>query len=119
MKHEKIAEAVVIGAYDEIKGEVPTAFVTIKTEFIKNYTEKEVERDAVKLVRDFIGPVASFKNCYIVPRLPKTRSGKYLRQIVRKMFNKQAYDIPSTIEDPDLVGELASIMSQIHNRHGD
>lgn len=43
------------------------------------------------LVREHIGPVASFKNCYVVSRLPKTRSGKYLRNVVRKMYNKQKY----------------------------
>lgn len=48
-------------------------------------------------MRDHIGPVASFKICYVVPRLPKTRSGKYLRHIIRKMYNKQQYDVPSTV----------------------
>ena len=51
MKHEKIAEVVVIGAIDEIKGEIPTAFVTIKTAFLENYSEKEVQKDAVALIR--------------------------------------------------------------------
>ena len=89
MKHSKIAEAIVIGAIDEIKGEIPTAFVTIKTDYLDNYSEKEVQKEAVALIREFIGPVASFKDCYVVKRLPKTRSGKYLRKIVRQMFNKQ------------------------------
>ena len=50
--------------------------------------------------------MASFRHCHVVKRLPKTRSGKYLRHIVRKMFNKQQYDVPSTIEDTDVVVEL-------------
>ena len=64
---------------------------------MSNYSEEGIQRDAVKLIREQIGPVASFRSCYVVPRLPKTRSGKYLRQIVRKMFNRQGYDVPSTI----------------------
>ena len=118
MKHQKIAEVVVIGAIDEIKGEIPTAFVTIKTAFLENYSEKEVQKDAVALIREFIGPVASFKDCYVVKRLPKTRSGKYLRKIVRQMYNKQEYAIPSTIEDFDLLPELEATMENIHKARG-
>ena len=58
-----------------------------------------IEKDLVQLVRDKIGPVASFKTCLIVDRLPKTRSGKYLRNIVKKMCNKQPFKVPSTVED--------------------
>ena len=71
----------------------------------------------MELIRKHIGPVAGFKNCYIVSRLPKTRSGKYLRHIVRKMFNKEKYDVPSTIEDHDVVLELEEHVRTIHHRH--
>lgn len=97
MKHSKIAEAIVIGVADEIKGEVPTAFVTIKSEHLDSHCPDTIGRETVQLIREHIGPVAGFKHCHIVARLPKTRSGKYLRHIVRKMFNKEKYDIPSTI----------------------
>jgi propionyl-CoA synthetase len=88
MKHEMIAEAIVIGVADEIKGEIPIGFVTIKTEYLAKTDPKKVTKESVDLIREHIGPVASFKTCHIVPRLPKTRSGKYLRHIVRKMCNK-------------------------------
>lgn len=88
MKHEMIAEAIVIGVADEIKGEIPIGFVTIKTEYLAKTDPKKVAKESVNLIREHIGPVASFKTCHIVPRLPKTRSGKYLRHIVRKMCNK-------------------------------
>lgn len=87
MTHPLIAESIVIGIADEIKGEIPVAFVTIKTEKIKTYDPKQLSKDVVDLIREQIGPVASFKHCYVVPRIPKTRSGKYLRHIVRKMCN--------------------------------
>jgi propionyl-CoA synthetase len=51
----------------------------------------------VALIREQIGPVASFKFCHVAKRLPKTRSGKYLRHIVKKMYNEEKYVAPSTI----------------------
>lgn len=95
MINEKIAEAVVIGAEDEIKGEVPVGFVTIKNGY--DYNAEKIEKEIVALIREEIGPVASFKTCHVVNRLPKTRSGKYLRHIIRKMYNKQLYEVPSTV----------------------
>lgn len=115
MKHPKIAEAVVIGAQDEIKGEIPVAFVTIKTEYLKDESVKNVEKETVQMVREEIGPVASFKQCHVVSRLPKTRSGKYLRNIVRKIFNRQSYDIPTTVEDIEVVYEIEEFIIQYHN----
>ena len=96
---------------------MPVAFVTIKTEHIDKHCPDSISRETVELIRKHIGPVAGFKNCHIVTRLPKTRSGKYLRNIVRKMFNKEKYDVPSTIEDDDVVGELEEHIRKIHTRH--
>ena len=64
-------------------------FVTIKAGY--ECDPATIEKEVVKLIREEIGPVASFKTCHVVPRLPKTRSGKYLRHIMRKMYNKQKY----------------------------
>ena len=114
MKHPLIAESIVIGVADEIKGEIPVAFVTIKTGYLASYDPKQVSRDVVGLIREQIGPVASFKHCHIVPRLPKTRSGKYLRHIVRKMCNNERYDVPSTVEDIDVVYEIQERIDAIN-----
>jgi propionyl-CoA synthetase len=103
MKHPLVAEAIVIGIAEEIKGEIPVAFITVKTEHLNTHDPKKVSAEIVALIREQIGPVASFKHCYVVPRLPKTRSGKYLRHIVRKMCNNEKYDVPSTVEDIDVV----------------
>lgn len=86
MKHKSIAQAIVIGVKDDLKGEVPVGFVTIKVG-IQKQDEAELVKELIKLIREDIGAVASFKLCYVVHRLPKTRSGKYLRNIVRSMFN--------------------------------
>ena len=58
------------------------------------------------MIRHEIGPVASFKICHIVNHLPKTRSGKYLRNVVRKIYNGEEYVVPSTVEDIEVVHEI-------------
>jgi propionyl-CoA synthetase len=61
----------------------------------------------VQLVRDRIGPVSSFETALAVERLPKTRSGKILRQTMRKIADGEDYKIPATIDDPAILGEIA------------
>ena len=58
------------------------------------------------MVRESVGPVANFKRMLIVERLPKTRSGKILRQVIRKMIDGDDYVVPSTIEDVSVIEEL-------------
>ncbi len=94
---------------------MPVGFVTLKAGCEEDAAK--VEKEIVALVREEIGPVASFKTCHLVPRLPKTRSGKYLRHIIRKMYNKQKYEIPSTVEDIDVVYELEKNMAGILANH--
>ena len=61
---------------------------------------------AVQLVRDRIGPVASFKSALVVTRLPKTRSGKILRGTMRQIADGEDYRMPATIDDPRILGEI-------------
>jgi propionyl-CoA synthetase len=65
-----------------------------------------LEKRVVDRIRKEFGPVASFKSCIIVQKLPKTRSGKYLRNIMRKMANHEEYKVPPTIEDPTILVAL-------------
>lgn len=62
------------------------------------------------MVRERIGPVASFKSVVIVERLPKTRSGKILRSTLRCIANHDDYNIPATIEDPIILEEIKNII---------
>ncbi len=64
----------------------------------------------VKLVRDRIGPVASFKTAMVVQRLPKTRSGKILRGTMRRIADGEDYKTPATIDDPAILGEIADTL---------
>jgi len=60
----------------------------------------------VQMVRDQVGGIANFKRAVVVSRLPKTRSGKILRQVMRKMVDGEAYTVPSTIDDLGVIDEL-------------
>ncbi len=106
--HPAVAECAVIGVSDELKGEVPMGFVVLKSD--ATIQPAELESDLVRMVRELIGPVASFKRVVVVPRLPKTRSGKILRRTVRAITEGQQTKIPSTIEDPSVLDELAGVI---------
>lgn len=103
-KHPDIAECAVIGVDDELKGEVPMGFVVLK-EGIERDAESLIE-GIVQLVRDEIGAVASFRIATVVKRLPKTRSGKILRGTMRSMADGKEWNMPSTIEDKDVLPEV-------------
>jgi propionyl-CoA synthetase len=65
------------------------------------------------MVRDQIGPVASYKESVIVVRLPKTRSGKILRGTIRKIADGDKYSVPSTIDDPAALDEIKTSLTTI------
>jgi propionyl-CoA synthetase len=102
--HKDVAECAVIGAADELKGQVPLGFVVLKSGV--NRPDAEIVKEIVALVRDKIGPVAAFKQAVVVKRLPKTRSGKILRGTMQKIADSQAYKQPATIDDPTILGEI-------------
>jgi len=102
--HNDVAECAVVGVHDAMKGQVPMGFLVLKSG-VETPHEKIVA-DVVQLVRDRIGPVASFKTATIVKRLPKTRSGKILRGTMQKIADGQDYPIPATIDDPAILGEI-------------
>ncbi|EGC35411.1 hypothetical protein DICPUDRAFT_152291 [Dictyostelium purpureum] len=104
VKHPKIVECVAIGVNDEIKGEVPFGLIVLKPQY-KDQSD-EIEKELIKQVRETIGPVATFKKVMAVNRLPKTRSGKILRNILKKMYNKEEYVVPPTIEDMAVLDEV-------------
>jgi propionyl-CoA synthetase len=106
--HPDVAECAVIGWADDLKGQVPVGFVVLKTGSLRDVASLEAE--LVKLVRGQIGAVASFKQATIVARLPKTRSGKILRATMRAIADGKSYRMPSTIDDPVVLDELAEAM---------
>jgi propionyl-CoA synthetase len=101
-KHQDVAECAVLGANDQLKGEVPIGFAVLKAGVDRDHDE--ISRELVQMVRSELGAVACFKECAIVKALPKTRSGKTLRATMRKIANSEEYTVPSTIEDESVLG---------------
>ena len=108
--HPDVAECAVIGTRDAVKGEVPLGLLVLKAGASK--APAEVEREAVALVRDRIGPVAAFKLAVAVDRLPKTRSGKILRGTMKKIADGAPWSLPATVEDSTAIDEVAASLAK-------
>ena len=96
--HQDVAECAVIGVSDELKGQVPMGLVCLNKGCNKSY--ETISKEIIALVRNEIGPVASFKLVAVVKALPKTRSGKILRSTIRKIADKMEWEMPATVDDP-------------------
>lgn len=110
--HEGIAECAVIGINDDLKGQLPVGLVITKDGY--DVSPDVIESELAALVRAEIGAVACYKQTIVVDRLPKTRSGKILRNILRSIADGKTYQVPSTIDDPASLKEIESIMAE-HN----
>ncbi len=104
--HPDVAECAVLGVADDLKGEVPIGAVVLTTGIVR--PRDEIVAELVQLVRDQIGPVASFKTAAVIARLPKTRSGKILRGTMKKIADGTDYQIPATIDDATILDEIAA-----------
>ena len=109
--HPDVAECAVIGATDELKGQLPVGFLCTNTGTTRD--DADVVAECVKLVRDKIGPVAAFKHAVVVNRLPKTRSGKILRATMVKIADSESYKMPATIDDPAILDEIKAALQTI------
>jgi acetyl-CoA synthetase len=103
--HETCAEAAVIGAPDEVTGQKIIAFVTLK---VTHIPEAEIPTLLVYQTRKVIGPIAAPKKIVVVPELPKTRSGKIMRRILRKIVVDEVDTLGdiSTLADPGIISTL-------------
>jgi propionyl-CoA synthetase len=102
--HPSVAECAVIAVADDLKGSVPLGLVVMKSGVTQD--RETLCKELVALVREEIGPVAVFKKVAVVDRLPKTRSGKILRAVMRKIADNEAYQTPATIDDPAILDEV-------------
>jgi len=103
--HPAIAECCVVGAHDDMKGQIPIGLVLIKDGATIDHDE--LEDELVEMVRDKIGAIACFRRALVVDRLPKTRSGKILRRVIRQIADGEEYSVPSTIDDPAILEEIS------------
>ena len=111
--HPDIAECAVVGIEDTLKGQIPVAVVVVKNN--TNRTAQEVEKEVVLKVREKIGAVACLKNVIVVEKLPKTRSGKILRKLIRTMLDGKEFQTPSTIDDPTVINDLTTAFNTFKN----
>jgi propionyl-CoA synthetase len=109
--HPDVAECAVVGVADELKGQLPLGFLVLKAGVERSHDE--IAAEAVRMVRDRVGPVASFKTAIVVERLPKTRSGKILRGTMRRIADGEEYTTPATIDDPAILDEVHDALTGI------
>ena len=105
--HSAVAECAVIGINDDLKGQIPLALAVAKSG--NEIAESVIQSEIIKEVRNQIGPVASLKQVILVTRLPKTRSGKILRKLLRGIADNEDYKVPSTIDDPKIINEIKNV----------
>lgn len=105
VKHPSVAEAAVVGFPHEVKGQGIHAFVTLKSEI---ESSEELRKDLIQQVSKEIGAIAKPDKIQFTPALPKTRSGKIMRRILRKIAEGNHEDLGdlSTLADPSVVTEL-------------
>ena len=107
-EHPDVTECAVIGIADAMKGQVPVGFLVLNAGVVRSASE--IEQEAVQMIRERIGPVASFKKAMVVQRLPKTRSGKVLRGTMRKIADGEEWAPPATIDDPAILEEIKAVL---------
>jgi acetyl-CoA synthetase len=105
VSHDAVAESAVVGFPHDVKGQGIYAFVTLKSGFDPS---DELKKELVQHVRKEIGPIASPDKLHFADALPKTRSGKIMRRILRKIAEGQveALGDTSTLAEPDVVNKL-------------
>ena len=110
VNHSGVAEAAVVGVPDDIKGEVPVAFVILKV----GSEPSEALRAAINsIVREKIGHIASLKQVYFVPKLPKTRSGKIMRRVIKAVLTESTVGNVATLEDEASIDEVKNAYSEL------
>ena len=105
--HENVAEAAVVGCPHEIKGQGIYAYVTLNSGV---EATEDLRKGLIQLVRTEIGPIATIDILQWAPGLPKTRSGKIMRRILRKIAENELSNLgdTSTLADPSVVEDLVA-----------
>ena len=106
--HEDVAECAVIGVADQMKGQLPLGLLVLNAGVTRD--PQDIVAETIQHMRDKIGPVAAFKLCAVVDRLPKTRSGKILRGTMRSIADGESWKMPATIDDPAILDEITETL---------
>ncbi len=113
VSHPAVSEAAVMGKEDALKGEVPVAFVTLRSGFTPS---DELEAELIKHIRNTIGPIATPDAVIIVNKLPKTRSGKIMRRLLKAVLVETPLGDMSTLEDEGSIEDIRATYHDIRNR---
>jgi acetyl-CoA synthetase len=113
VSHEKVAEAAVVGKPHPVKGQSLVAYVVLK----RGYPRSDaLRKELQKHVREAIGPIAVPDDVYITEKLPKTRSGKIMRRVIRSLVSGQEIGDTTTLEDPGAVDEVRKWLADVEAR---
>ena len=113
VSHPAVAEAAVMGKEDAVKGEVPVAFVTLRTGFTAS---DQLTTDLIKHIRNTIGPIATPDAIVVVNKLPKTRSGKIMRRLLKAVLTGKPLGDTSTIEDEGSIDDIKATYSELQRQ---
>ena len=105
---KRVDECAVVGVPHEIKGEIPIAFVVLKS----GKQNEKMKKEIIKLVEEKISKIARPSEIYFVRELPKTRSGKIMRRILRRLFTGEKLGDLSTLSNPNCVEEIKKIIKR-------
>jgi propionyl-CoA synthetase len=111
LAHPDVVECAVVGTRDAIKGTVPVALLV--TSATAGNNGEQIADEVVLLVRERIGAVAALRQAAVVAALPKTRSGKILRNVLRKIADNEPYKLPGTIEDAGVVDHAIEALNML------
>ncbi len=120
VNYDLVAEAAVVGGSDQIKGQVPVLYATLKEDQVKAYREyfgelkkdqmnKELKEQVKEHVIESVGPIAAPRDIYFVPDLPKTRSGKIMRRLLEDLTEDRELGDTTTLKNPETVEKIREI----------
>jgi acetyl-CoA synthetase len=113
VSHPLVAEAAVVGKPHPLKGQVLVAYVVLRT---GNDRSDSLKDELKKHVRKEIGPIAAPETIYITDKLPKTRSGKIMRRVIRALVSGQEIGDTTTLEDPGAVEEVRKWLAAVEGK---
>jgi len=111
--HPDVAECAVIGVADAMKGQLPLGLLVLNAGVERD--NETIVHEVIQKVRDEIGPVAAFRKCVVVERLPKTRSGKILRATMRSIADDEPWTMPATIDEPVTLDEISETFARLRD----
>ena len=110
MGHPSVGEAAVSGVPDELRGEVCSAFVVLKS---GHTPSTDLKKELIGHVREVMGPIVVFKDIEFVKILPKTRSGKIMRRVLKRLWLQEDLGDLSTIEEEVSVNEVREAVKKM------